>query len=75
MLEMQKRNVVWAADAFKGDEEEEMPLSVEEGRIRKARMREECMFGSLADVRLCLDYFKMKPALNIIDKRLLLGVF
>lgn len=42
---------------------------------KRARLREECLFGSLGDVRGCLDYFRSKPALNVIDKRLLLGVF
>ena len=33
------------------------------------------MFGTLGDIRECLDYFKDKPLLNLIDKRLLLGIF
>lgn len=33
------------------------------------------MFGTLGEFRETLDYFKSKPVLNLIDKRLLLGVF
>ena len=60
---MQKRNVVSLLE------------EKEESHACKAKLREECLFGSLADIRECLDYFKQKPCLNIIDKRLLLGVF
>lgn len=66
MLAMQKRNVI--EDTSSSDDETRR-------KPQRARMRDPCLFGNLGDIRECLDYFKQKPALNIIDKRLLLGVF
>jgi hypothetical protein len=42
---------------------------------KKVKMREDSILGTLGEFRECLDYFKHKPTLNVIDKRLLLGVF
>lgn len=62
---MQKRNVV----------DVRAELTEQETTVSRGALREECLFGSLADIRACVDYYKQKTQLSIIDKRLLLGVF
>ena len=51
------------------------PSSHHKESYRKVKMRQESIMGTLGEFRECLDYFKNKPTLNVIDKRLLLGVF
>lgn len=50
---------------------------VEEGEeaLRQARLRESCFYGTLADLRKRIEHFRQKPKLNLLDKRLLLGIF
>jgi hypothetical protein len=67
MLDMQKRNVI----SIDSDSDSQRRY----GTMHKAALREKCLFGSLGNIKECLDYFKHKPILNLIDKRLLLGVF
>ncbi|TNV80409.1 hypothetical protein FGO68_gene3005 [Halteria grandinella] len=65
MIELQRANVIQQDEQFHRDDE----------GLRQAKLRENCLYGSLADLRKRIDYFKQKPKLNMLDKRLLLGIF
>ena len=41
----------------------------------KALHRQLSLFGSLAQIRLDMNYFLKKDKLSLLDKRLLMGIF
>lgn len=54
------------------DEIDEKQKIVKRGHLRR---KSSGLFGTPVEIRTDLDYFLKKPKLNLIDKRLLLGVF
>lgn len=69
---MQRKNVIELKEAELED------TSVQEFQLLKGVKqlhRKSCLFGTLANIRQDLTYFHKKQQLNILDKRLLLGIF
>lgn len=67
MLQMQKKHVVEMDDESEEESIESSPM--------KAMHRKMSLFGTLGQIRMDLNYFIRKNKLNLIDKRLLVGIF